>query len=719
MLPKPPPFPLPKPSPQKGTPSNSDLPKPGLSKPDKSKVSKPTIPVFRPPTLNLQPKYSRPPKAQAINPVPRSGANINRLTPKPFLPPPPQEEARHILDAQGEEYITEIRYPERWQTLYEEKQNFYIAKLSPLCTIPKETLRWCRSAADERAAQEGMRFHEATGQDVVDWIEDHCILYEGSKANTPLLCDDWQFEFYMQMFGWLRNSEEIGRWVRRYRKAGVWIAKKNAKSPTLAATALYMLIGDGEPGQKCYAVARDGKQAMIAFTHAMEMVKASPLLQAECKINHSFGIIRHLPSKSEYKIVHMENYRSTEGYNGSIFIDETHVVQQQHVDPLKRAGISRDEPIHLEMSTSGNNVDEYGYSQYQYGKKLTMMESDSDYNPEFLFMDFSIDQNVTLSDLRDESFVLRHAPLCNPALGRILRMEEFIGDYRASLRSDTELRNFAMYRLNLWLKGTSSWIELSDWKACATSPISTFLEETTQGSIKQYRLEDLVDYPCVAGIDLSRTRDMTALSLIFAVPDEELGVRPYTWTWHWLPRFRAIAYQGYVDLYKDEFEPWIEFIPGKTIDYDKLAMKIEWIRTNFDLRSLGYDAWKASDLIRTLITDYGWSDENLIKVPQNMKFLSPITQEFERWVIRHEVHHPNNHLLTWQFGHVELDVDRIGNYKPIKPDPDSYKKIDGIMSLLIAGATLVSDESIWCPKQSILMYDREYLDAEARKENAF
>lgn len=637
-----------------------------------------------PETLTLTPRYEK-----INNPIRiHHAGNRSRPDSPIFRLPSPQDVPQvDILPIEPS-----VHYPERWKEMYQPKFN-----ISNLHSIDSVTQRWIRTAADERAAHEGMKFSEELGQFVVDWVQDHCILYEGSKADTPLICDDWQYEYFMQMFGWQRFSPELNRWIRRFRRAGIWIAKKNAKSPTLAATALYMLMGDGEPGQKCYAIARDGKQAMIAFTHAMEMVKSSPLLQEECRINHSNGTIRHIPSKSVYSIVHMENYKSTEGYNGSLFVDETHVVQQQHMDRVKRAGISRDEPVHIEMSTSGNNVDEYGYDQYIYGKKVTSLESDDIYNPEFLFIDFSIDQRVTLEDLRDETFVREAAPKCNPALGRIIRLEEFMSDWRDSQRSDTELRNFAMYRLNLWLKGTSPWLEVTDWSACK----------------RDYSLEDLVDYPCVAGLDLSRTKDMTALSLIFAVPDEDAGMIPYTWTWHWIPYQRAVAYKGYVDLFNDSFSPWITFVKQSTIDYSMIIHKLEWIRTNFDLRGLGYDAWKASDLVRTLIIDYGWSDDYLIKVPQNMKYIGPITQEFERWVIRGEVAHPNNALLTWQFSHVELDVDKAGNYRPVKPDPNSYKKIDGIMSLLDAGAVLVSDESIWCPKQSILLYDRETLSKDS------
>lgn len=564
-----------------------------------------------------------------------------------------------------------------------------------------------------------MRFHEQSGQFVVDWVQDHCILYEGSKANSPLICDDWQFEYFMQLFGWLRNSEELGIWIRRFTHAGIWIAKKNAKSPTLAATGLFTFVGDGEPGQHCYSIAKDGKQALIAHTHAIEMVNNSPKLASEIRHKKTDNSLIHRRTKSTYSIVSGDNVRqaqTTEGYNGSLFVDETHVVDQQHMDRLKRAGISRIEPLHVEMSTAGNNADGYGFNRYQYGQRVAKMESLSDYNPHFLFMDFSVDQKVTAERLRDQPFIESIAPYCNPSMGRIIRKEEFLSDYRDSLQSDTELRKFAMYRLNLWLRDSAVWIELADWIRCAESPLrDELLAMDVERPSDQYTLEDLKEYPCVGGLDLSMVKDMSALTLIFAVPDDQLGIRPYTWTWHWLPEVTAIGYQRFVDFKSDDLNPYVHLLKSHTIDYDIIATKLEWIRSNFDFRGLGYDVFNSAPLLRSLYNDYGWSEEEIIKVPQQMRIMGPICKEVERWIIRHEIHHCNNKLMNWQFQHAALEYDKHGNYKVIKPEKDDYRKVDGIVSMLIAAAVLTTDPSIWSKDSgSILLYERKPADGAGR-----
>lgn len=677
--------------------------------------------------------------------------------------------------------------PNRWYNAYSDRVTFYINRLTPTCFLPPQTIRWCRNASDERAAQEGMRFVEEVGQFVVDWVQSHCILYEGSRANESLICDDWQYEYFMQMFGWLRLSEEVGRWLRRFTHAGVWIAKKNAKSPTLAATGLYMFVGDGEQGQHCYSVAKDGKQALIAHTHAIEMVNNSPKLASEIRHRKTDNALIHRKSKSTYVLVAGDNKRaaeSTEGFNGSLFVDETHVVDQQHMDRLKRAGISRDEPVHVEMSTAGNNADGYGYNRYQYGQRVSALASPNDYNPHFLFIDYSTDQSVTIDKLRDRDFVERIAPLCNPAMGRIIKKYEFLADYQDSLKSDTELRNFAMYRLNLWLNYNAVWIELADWLRCAESPIrdmkieldvsptnrtdnipsdylsaqfpnpnsydaqpdplasgvrpsaqspssqnattdsesiNSFVSDSLNSGVHatspyrphinqfQYTLSDLAEYPCVGGLDMSIVKDMTALTLIFAVPDDILGVRPYTWTWHWLPELTALSYQGKVDLWSPKLAPFITLLKQPTIDFEVVATKLEWVRSNLDFRCLGYDVFNSVPLINCLINDYGWDELSILKVPQQLRVMGPITKLVERWIVRHEIHHPNNELLNWQFQHTTLEDDKHGNYKVVKPHKDDYRKVDGVVSMLIASIVLTLPElGLWSRDSgSILLYERK------------
>src|SRR5262249_57614699 len=129
---------------------------------------------------------------------------------------------------------------------------------------------------------------EGRGQCAVTWIESYCRLYEGDWAGQPMKLSDWQLDCTMRLFGWIRYSEKWKRWIRRFRAASIWVAKKNKKSPTLAAWGLYLLCGDGEQGQKIFHAAKDGQQARkIAGEHAKQMLLQSDELLSECRINET------------------------------------------------------------------------------------------------------------------------------------------------------------------------------------------------------------------------------------------------------------------------------------------------------------------------------------------------------------------------------------------------------------------------------------------------
>jgi phage terminase large subunit-like protein len=568
--------------------------------------------------------------------------------------------------------------PERWASCLTAgifHSRHYVENLKALRSVDDETKRWIRNANDERAAQEGCRFSEEKGQFAVDWVSNYCHLYEGSKAGELMLLEDWQYEWFMQLYGWQRYDVELNKWVRRFNKADAWIPKKNGKSPTLAANGLYMLIGDGEMGQKCYSAARDGKQAMIAHKHAMHMVRMSPSLDAECKINMQSGTITHVPTRSEFIIVTGQNNRSTEGFNGSVFVDEIHVVDSTLIERIKRAGISREEAVFIEMSTAGDNADGYGHAKYKYGCKVSRGDL---YAPDFLFVDFSVDHdNVTIEDYRKKDKVEKMILATNPTLGRIIRKAEALSDYRDSLQSQTELIRFAQYRTNLWTASSANWIDPSDWQRCK----------------KNYTLDDLKDYPCAAGLDLSKTRDMTALTLLFGVPDEddEDKVKPYSLTYSWLPKPTVERYEEQVDMTPWVRGGWLETCPKKAIDYNLITDRLKWCNDNLDLRCVGYDPYNADTIVDDLEDDF--DEEQLVSIGQTMPNMGPATASLERLVLREEMHHNGNPIMRWQIGHCETVRDPMGNKRPCKPEANDYRKVDGIVSLVMATAMFYYPDS--------------------------
>ena len=447
----------------------------------------------------------------------------------------------------------------RWKSLTNSPLvTFHIANKK--LNIDPETRRAIRNIADENAAMDGCKFSERRAAFAINWQEKYCYLYEGDRAGKPIVLDDWQFEMNYQTFGWITYNAFHDKWVRRFREVSGWVPKKNTKSPSLAAMGLYMLCGEGEMGQKCFSVARDGIQAKIAHTHATFMVMQSPELNKKCKIDRTTGRITYLPTMSTYTIIN-DNPKSLEGLNGSLFVDETHVVGEQQMSRLKGATISRREPLHVELSTVGTDVNGYGYARWELGKKVRSGEVD---NPSMYFFEFCAPQTITPEQIKVKTYLklitqkketdtpkptirqyrqptdakvveiedfdkyydnfiknVKITPnqeeydlmdlilLTNPTIGRVLDPSEPIRTWNSCFTKKLQ-HEFLLYRLNIWQSQGVALFDFDAWKKCE----------------RPFKLKELAEYPCVLGLDLSRVKDLSAITIVFAVPDEFMGVRP-------------------------------------------------------------------------------------------------------------------------------------------------------------------------------------------------
>lgn len=604
------------------------------------------------------------------------------------------------------------------------------------------TKSWIRNEADAKAAANGCRFDLDRACWTVWWIEKFCRLYEGDCAGqhlilrgapsmpTEVILDtwdnggrelsiqraydyvscfdagercDWQYECVMRIFGWARYSPDWNRDVRRFQKGGIWVPKKNKKSPTLASIGIHLTMGDGEQGQKVFPAAKDGAQVRENVgQHAVEMVRASEELRGECDINMSRMRITHTESRSYMQPLSSGSSRSIkakEGINGSVLIDETHVVDREFIATISRAGISRAEPLFLQFSTAGKDPDSYGKEEFDYGEANNLSGDDEAY----FFAYYGVDQTLTDEALAaDPEGALRAA---NPAMGHTVHMTEALADYHASKTDNRRFADFKTYRLNIWQRSANPWIRMDDWVA----------------SGQEFTEESLYGQPCGAGLDLGRVDDMSALSLAFpedmvewsrAVAevsdkgrdnqasngDADEPSRPLqllgqleqdvkVLTWYWLPE--AVLDRRSVDA------PYAEWASAghlrltnttsqNTVDPDAVLADIRTIFGHFDVKMFAYDPWYAMPIINGLRQadgfreDYCWPFEQTIK---NFAFPSMV---FERLVVSGKLHHNRNPVTNWQAGHVQAKEDQSGNIRPVKPKRQSAKKIDGIVATIQA-----------------------------------
>lgn len=538
--------------------------------------------------------------------------------------------------------------------------------------IDAVTRSWIRNAADEKAAAEGMRFDSERGQFVCDWIESNCCLYEGDLAGQPMRLMPYEHDFIMRLFGWVRWSVEYNCWIRRFTWASLWCAKKNGKSPLLAAIGLYLTCADGELGQKVYTAAKNGTQAQISQRHAVAMVEQSPKLNEECRINKTTLQISHTDTRSMMLILSGDDTRGAkarEGINGSVLIDECHVFDREMYSRTSRAGISRREPFNLAVSTAGDDPSSYGHERYQYGQQVNKGDRD---DLTFLHVEYSVSAKVTESEIDERLEELGRQ--ANPAWGHIVKPSEFRADWNKTKGNPREVALFKQYRLNLWIGSTSPWLDMAGWEL----------------GRREYTPDDLRGRRCYAGIDLSRTRDMTSVVFLFPwIEDDPEAIR--IWPLFWLPEITA---QNRDHLFP--FRSWagaghLTLTRGDVVDYKQVredavafaeANELEVVKIFFDQH---YAEEMTQELMEALRCER-------VAVSQSLMTLSPIAKELERRVISGLVQHPGNKVMDWQADHVTVWTDRNQNIRPVKPAPTSGKSIDGIMATLDAMVGAIEPE---------------------------
>lgn len=523
----------------------------------------------------------------------------------------------------------------------------------------------------------GYRFDAARGEHFIKTVSENFRLYEGTRFAGKLFeFMDYQRDFAMRLYSWVVWSDFLKQWIRRFRRASLWVPKKNGKSPFAAANGLYMTTSDGEFGGKTFSTAKDGKQAQIVHEHAIKMVEQSPQLMRECEINRTNKRILHSITNSFYGVIAGDNIEGQEGLNGNAIIDEGHVVDSRLAGVLEYMGAGRDEPIELMVSTAGSNMLGWGRRRYEYGERVNRGDVD---DLEFLHQAFAAPERATDDDLMKPEVWAAS----NPALGKIINPEVFARELLAAKsKGGTDWSRFKMYRFNVWQKASTPWIDGEVWDACRAD----------------YSLEDFRDSSVFFALDGSLSGDMTCLQIIRPIPrdgwagpgDDEEGKVYQLWPLLYITR-DAVEKHGD----KAPFEVWanaghLRIIESSQIDY--LQVEQDAIDTardlNLSVQGVTHEAVYATGCAQKIASRLGC--ELIVFRTSLLEYAEP-TDAFERLLKLHLIQHPGNMVLTWQAGHVEATLpNRQGWRMPVKPQAtdkiesrQAHASIDGISAAVM------------------------------------
>ncbi len=524
---------------------------------------------------------------------------------------------------------------------------------------PEKATRKPRGPAWKRRPEyvAGYTFEQERADRVVAFVQQFVTMTSGRKfAGKPMKLMPWQVHDIIEpIYGWVDDQG-----LRRYRRAAIFVSKKNGKSSLMAALVLYHLLADGEPGAAVFGAAVDRIQAGVIYRSVAASVRANPELARALEVIDSRSTIVHKPTASRYTCLAADSWRA-EGIDASaVVVDELHAHRKPDlVQALTYAGAARAQPLVVAISTAGESRNGIGYQWYQDAR---LVEASPEANPTFFGKIYEAKEDDARGVESPE--VWRDA---NPSLGVTISEKDFANDYADSLTSGTKRTSFLRYRLGIWAQADARWFHGDDWAKCGREP-----------------LEPLAGRPCWVGVDLASNLDMTSAAFVFKEADGSYSVE---WK-YWVPsetvgdRVReGIPYDTWIR------EGWVTVTDGHRLDHEAVARDIVAYGESHEIRGVGVDPWQAGAL-ETLLQREGIEVKS---VAQRTAYLNAPCKLLEALVVEGRLRHGANPVAAFNANNVCVYTDPTGMIKPDKAK--SNEKIDGIAALVNGLALASTDDA--------------------------
>lgn len=470
---------------------------------------------------------------------------------------------------------------------------------------------------------------------------------KGAKGGTPIVLERWQAAIIAALFGWKRPDK-----TRRFRIAYIEIARGNGKSTMCIIIVGLLLYLDDEPGADIFSAAGTRDQAREVFgpfkLNVLGNEDLSEVSQAYQNSVTRLDLETGLPV-GVYKAISADADFQHGGSPHGIIFDELHVQPNRDLwDVLETGKIKRRQPLTVAITTAGFDKESICYEQRSWAEKVRDGVVD---DREFLPVVYA----ATAEDDWTQPETWRKA---NPNMGVSIKEEDIAKEcYKAQQIPGYE-NTFKRLHLNIWTEQDERWLPMDRWAKCG-----------------ERLIPDLTGCDCWAGLDLSATTDVTALSLVFDAGDGGVYVLPF----FWIPRETARRRQN-----RDRFDylaaanqGLVTISEGDWIDYGKIIETINELNQKYVIKQIGYDRWNADQTVQALMRE-GYTLEPF---GQGMASMSAPSKEMERQILAGQLYHGNNAVLRWMASNAGKEMDAAGNIKPAKNK--SKERIDGVVATIM------------------------------------
>lgn len=448
------------------------------------------------------------------------------------------------------------------------------------------------------------------------------------------------------------------------------VARKNGKSTKEAAdqnTDLFI----GEGGINLCVCSNDDRQARLIWTECNGMRQR---LDTKDEItSNNLTEIRN--DKKNIKIMRLSSKtQNKDGFNFKKAVhDEAHDCKDDEIaEAVLRAMSTHEEYLFKTVSTNGFINGGYFDKKLEYANAWLNGEIDNIHYAAFLFE--QDDEAECWGDIE----LLQKS---NPSLIYGVKKYSFLEQSRQKALIDKESRiHYLTKDCNIKVGNSQAWLSLEEY----------FYD------MPKFTLEDFRGSVCLGGVDLSDCGDLSVAEALFMKRGEDTK---YIVPQFFIPESKlkdkdnGAKYAEWANTINPVTGmPYITVCKGNRINQKQIADWFLMLRKKYSINTvvIGYDPALA-DMFEHWCdkkTGYGF---DLLKIWQNNKVMSYPMKTIERDLAARLINYGENPVIKYCFNNTSAKIvgDKI---MPEKIDGNYSRKIDGVVAMIIAYATLIKNE---------------------------
>lgn len=510
------------------------------------------------------------------------------------------------------------------------------------------------------------RYDYDEGQRWVDWFRFYLRHTEGELQGEPLELLEWAEIVVRELFGWRRKVDGF----RRYRTAFIFVPEKNGKTQLAMGLALGLTAIDEEKGAQVYWTAATKDQAALTCWKMISDIWGTD----ECEeIREMFEIYEsalsmyHPESKSVLKII-SSLPGGKHGLNvHAAILDEIHETSNDAVrNVLRSKQVTRLQPLLIYITTAGDSKQHWSFREYEYAKEIDQGKRDTEAADQYLAFIREADEKLE-KDLKNPEVLLKALKDANPAYGISVKPENVLLQWEEAQGEPAKVDMFLQCKLNMWVERYSDYLPRGAWEQCAEA----------------FSLKELEGRPCFIGVDLSESKDMTSVSLLFPYWETVNGVARVS--------YRVVPYyfvpQDTYDA-EERYHKWLqhnlEIAGTQIIEYATVRARAErYAMELYKGERVAFDPAYANEFATALVKSLAAVDCEVEYVKQKGWHTAAAVKRFRELVMTGQIKHQNNPILNWNVQNAkvvkekETDLERISKV-------NSTGKIDGLMATIFA-----------------------------------